>query len=183
MARPEMILSYVMTCTSDALADANVILRSSTGVANVSASMSSVAVAYTRPSLASAAHWASASQGASITGHPMSLSSFLQSSFSFVPARTRRFSCLDCASASPSSLAALRSVSAFSRFSRRFSSSPDLRLGGLPSNTYTGLMPSFRKREVRLNMPWMCDVVSPASLVSCWYTWPSPPWRTAIRNW
>lgn len=56
---------------------ANILLLTSFGVAKVNASISSVAVAYTRSALANAAHVASASQGASRTGTPMRVSSVL----------------------------------------------------------------------------------------------------------
>ena len=65
--------------------------RSRIGVPNVSASMSSVPVAYTRPALQIAAHVASASHGASRTGTPISRSSVFTSSDCSRDARTSRF--------------------------------------------------------------------------------------------
>ena len=56
--------------------------------------------------------------------------------------RTERCEALRISSASPDSSAAASSTSACCFFCSRAASSPDLRPGGLPSKTYTGLMPS-----------------------------------------
>jgi hypothetical protein len=158
--------------------------RTRRGAPNVSVSMSSLTAAYTLPLLASAAHCASASQGASTTGMPIRRSSFLQSSTYSGVMRTVRLEKRSMSSSLPASCAAARSAMAFSFAALRFASSPPLSVGGFPSKTYTGLMPASKNFSVRYHRPCRCDVTSPASLVSCCEgPWPSPPERTATRNW
>ena len=158
-------------------------LRTSLGAPKVSVSMSSLAAAYTLPARASAAHCASASQGASTTGMPIRRSSFLQSSCISLVMLTVRREKRSMSSALPPSLAASRSVCAFSFMALRLASSPPFSVGGLPSNTYTGLMPASTNLMVRYHSPCRCDVTSPASLVSCCDAPPCPPAeRTATKN-
>jgi len=47
---------------------------------------------------------------------------------------------------------------------------PAFMVGGLPSNTYTGLMPTSSMRQVRVNIPCRWLVTSPSAFVS----WLSP---------
>ena len=104
-------------------------------VLKVSASMSSVAVAYTLPALQSAAQLASASDGARITGQPSRRSSSCTSAFICGVARAVRCAALRISSASPPSIAVASSASASSFFSLRLASVACLSSGGLPSKT------------------------------------------------
>uniref|UniRef100_A0A182FTC8 Uncharacterized protein n=1 Tax=Anopheles albimanus TaxID=7167 RepID=A0A182FTC8_ANOAL len=117
---------------------------------NVSASMSSVAVAYTLPAFTRAAHWASASHGASTYGTPINRSSsFASFACCFVTFTSRRLN-FSMSSTAPASVALSSAFCASSRRSARLFSSPLFSSGGFPSNTYTGLIPfsSSRMRTV-----------------------------------
>lgn len=93
----------------------------------------------TNPALANAAHWASASHGASTYGIPMSFKSCLQSSFCSLVTLTVRLANFSISSAVPVSFASACPASACAFRATRFASSPDLSVGGLPSKTYSGL--------------------------------------------
>jgi hypothetical protein len=89
----------------------------------------------TSPALASAAHCASASHGASTYGIPISLSNRLQSSFCSRVTLTVLLANFSISSAVPVSFASVCSASAWALRATRFASSPDLRVGGFPSKT------------------------------------------------
>ena len=124
-------------------------LRTMRVAPKVSESMSSEAIAYARPCLTSSAHWASASDGASTTGTPMSVSRRLHSALCTAVTLTVRLANFSTASASPASLAASRPAPASVRLSERRESSSRFIAGGLPSNTNTGFMPASSMRTVR----------------------------------
>mmetsp|Transcript_70272 Transcript_70272/g.192869 ORF Transcript_70272/g.192869 Transcript_70272/m.192869 type:complete len:200 (+) Transcript_70272:726-1325(+) len=154
-----------------------------TGVPNVRTSISSVTAAKALPALQRAAQLASASEGASTTGQPSSRSSSCTSSFICGVMRAVLCAAFTMSSLlAPPSMAAASSTSASAFFSARPASVCDLSSGGLPSKTYTGLMPSSSMRIVRLRKPWMCDVTSPASFERLAAP-ASPACRTATRNW
>jgi hypothetical protein len=98
------------------------IQHTSRGAPNVKVSISSLAAAYTLSAFAKAAHCASASQGASITGIPISRSKRLQSSECVLSMRTIRLEKRSISSKLPASFAASRSFSAFSFRSVRLAS-------------------------------------------------------------
>mmetsp|Transcript_6302 Transcript_6302/g.26176 ORF Transcript_6302/g.26176 Transcript_6302/m.26176 type:complete len:207 (-) Transcript_6302:116-736(-) len=188
-------LGRLISHTGSLRASLKVSRRSSRGVPKHSVSMSSVAAAHTTPALASAAHCASASQGASTTGTPMRRSKCFASSWCDPCMCTVRLASFSAsataslaASASSSPAAAMRawaaskSILAFSLASFRFASSPDLSVGGLPSNTYTGRTPCSMSRMVREKIPCRCEVTSPASLVRLADGAPSEELRTATRK-
>jgi len=78
------------------------------GEANVKASISSVTVANTFLDFANAAHWASASQGAYITGTPSNESIFIASFFISLVIFKLRYSYLSASCISPVSKATFR---------------------------------------------------------------------------
>ena len=86
--------------------------------------------------MTSDAHCASASDGASTTGTPSSLSSLLHSSLWILVTFTVRFASFATASSSaPASLASARSAAASPRAPARRESSSRLASGGAPSKT------------------------------------------------
>lgn len=115
--------------------------RSKYLVPKVSASISSVAVPNARSIFTRAAHYASASHGASTTGVPMSLSIFLASSIISDVTLTDLPAIYFALSQSPASSAFFLSSAAASFFSYLSFNSSAFISGGFPSNTQTGLIP------------------------------------------
>lgn len=149
MFNPSNTLSSRISWIGSFLCSLNVKCLSRIGVSKHSVSMSSLAAAYTLPALASTAHCASASVGATMYGTPMSFSSRWHSALCSLVTRTVRRENFSTSSAVPVSLASSSpSVASCLRWNR-FASSPDLSLGGAPSNTYSGLMPLSTMRSVR----------------------------------
>ena len=141
-------------------------LRIKRGHANVNVSISSVAAPCTKPALHIAAHVASASHGASNTGTPSNFTNRMTSWFCSLDTLTVRFAAFSIASLSPVSLATSKSFSAWSLLSFLFANSPPFKVGGFPSNTYTGLIPASSIRHVRDKTPMRCAVTCPFSSVN-----------------
>ena len=122
---------------------------SRTLVPKVKASISSEAVAKANPSFTRTAHYASASPGASITGHPINLNNFLASLIISQVTLTDLPAILLAPSRSPVSILSFFSSVALSFYSFLVSRTLAFKSGGFPSNTHIGFTP-FSKNYIVL---------------------------------